>query len=137
MAKPTPNNPTGAQKSPKLTPDTISKLEQAFAIDATVGEACFYADISHDTYYRWIKDYPELSEKFERLRKKPILKARQTIVNDLDNTDSAKWYLKNKKNNEFNEKVIREDTVKNVNVDLTDKERELLHKALKNKPIED
>ncbi len=101
MARPTKKNPEGKQKSPKLTEDTIRKLEEAFAIDASVKEACYYADISTDTYYRWIKEYPELSYKLERLREKPVLKARQTVVRSLDNPDYAFKYLERKKKDEF------------------------------------
>lgn len=101
MARPTKKNPEGKQKSPKLTEDTIRKLEEAFAIDASVKEACYYADISTDTYYRWIKEFPELSDKLERLREKPVLKARQTVVKSLDNPDYAFKYLERKKKDEF------------------------------------
>lgn len=101
MARPTKKNPEGKQKSPKLTEDTIRKLEEAFSIDASVKEACYYADISADTYYRWIKEYPKLSYKLERLREKPVLKARQTVVKSLDNPDYAFKYLERKKKDEF------------------------------------
>lgn len=101
MARPTKNNPKGEQKSPKLTPETIRKLEGAFAIDASVKEACYYADISTDTFYRWIKLYPKLSYKLERLREKPVLKARQTVVKSLDQPDYAFKYLERKKKDEF------------------------------------
>ena len=97
MARPTKKNPEGKQKSPKLTEDTIRKLEEAFSIDASVKEACYYADISTDTFYRWIKEYPKLSYKLERLREKPVLKARQTVVKSLDNPDYAFKYLERKK----------------------------------------
>jgi len=101
MARPTKKNPEGKQKSPKLTEDTIRKLEEAFSIDASVKEACYYADISTDTFYRWIKEYPKLSYKLERLREKPVLKARQTVVKSLDNPDYAFKYLERKKKDEF------------------------------------
>lgn len=102
MARPTKKNPEGKQKSPKLTPETIRKLEGAFAIDATVGEACYYANISQDTYYRWIKKFPELSEKFKRLRQKPILTARQEVVKGLaNNPEFSLKYLERKKKDEF------------------------------------
>lgn len=92
---------TGPKTNWKLTPDTVRKLEEAFAIDASVEEACFYADISRETFYQWIKVHVELADKFERLRNRPILKARQTIVNKLDNPENAKWYLERKKKVEF------------------------------------
>ncbi len=85
----------------KLTENTIRKLEEAFSIDASVKEACYYADISTDTYYRWIKEFPELSYKLERLREKPVLKARQTVVKSLEQPDYAFKYLEKKKKDEF------------------------------------
>ena len=88
----------------KFTPETVKKLEEAFAIDASVPEACFYADISTVTYYAWIKEDPELKEKLNRLKERPVLKARQTINKDLGNTETAKWYLARKKKLEFAER---------------------------------
>lgn len=90
------------QKKQKLTPDTIRKLEEALAIDASVLEACFYADISSDTYYRWIKENPVLSDRLERLRHKPILAARQTVVKAIKtDPEMALKYLERKNKKEF------------------------------------
>lgn len=111
------------QKKQKLTPETIAKLEQAFAIDATVDEACFYADISRETYYRWIKENLILSDKFERLRNTPILKARQTVVNKIgESYSNAMDYLKRKKKLEFGD-----------NVDVTTNGKELIDADFKSK----
>lgn len=104
MARPTKNNPNGEQISPKMTDEAIQKLEQAFAIDATVGEACFYADISTSTYYNWVGANPKLLDKFERLRNKPVLTARQSVVKGLGDPEFALKYLKNKRNKEFSER---------------------------------
>ena len=84
-----------------MTPEAVAKLENAFAIGASIGEACYYADISRDTYYRWIKINKELSDKFERLKEKPILRARQTVNDNLGQPDTAKWYLERKQKKEF------------------------------------
>lgn len=48
----------------KLNELTVKKLEEAFLIGATVEEACFYADISKQTYYNWSKENPELFDRF-------------------------------------------------------------------------
>lgn len=85
----------------KFNEDTVRKLEESFAIGASVSEACYYADISRETYYRWEKENPELKEKYDRLKEKPVLKARQTIAKALDNVDVAKWYLERKLKGEF------------------------------------
>jgi hypothetical protein len=47
----------------KLIPETIKKLEEVFAMDGTVKEACFYADISTQTYYTFVKDKPEFLDR--------------------------------------------------------------------------
>ena len=83
----------------------IQKLEQAFSIDATIKEACFYADISPQTYYNWIETRPELLERFNALREKPVLQARQTISDNLKNDPKvAQWYLERKRKEEFSSK---------------------------------
>lgn len=84
-----------------FTPEVIQKLEQVFAMDGTVKEACLYAGISPSTYYDWVKDLPELSERFEALREKPVLKARETVINSLKTPDGARWYLERKRRKEF------------------------------------
>jgi len=89
----------------KLTPDTVRKLEEVFAIDGTVEEACFYAEISRDTYYTWIKANPSLSDRFEALRNRPILKARQAVVKGLDDKEFALKYLSKKKKDEFSDRI--------------------------------
>ncbi len=85
----------------KFKPETIQKLEQAFALDATVEEACFYANISPSTYYHWISQNRDLLERFEAIRTQPILKARQTMVQNLDNPVYAFRYLERKRPYEF------------------------------------
>ena len=88
-----------------MTPETIGKLEQAFAIDATVEEACSYADISRDAFYDYLKKEPTFSDRIEDLRQRPILKARQTIVKSLDNPQHAQWYISRKRKKEFAERI--------------------------------
>lgn len=106
MARPTKNNPEGKQKRSKLTPETIKKLEEVFAMDGSVPEACYYANISEPTYYAWIKENPALEEQFKRLREKPILKARQIVMQRMsDSYQNAMDYLKRKKRLEFGDNV--------------------------------
>src|SRR3989344_2413831 len=68
----------------KMTSENLQKLKECFAIDASIEEACYYAEISTRTYYNWIKKNPELLQEFERLRQKPVLKARQVVIQGLD-----------------------------------------------------
>lgn len=85
----------------EFTEEVVKKLEEAFALDSSIEEACFYADISRQTYYLKIKERPELSDRFEELRQRPFLKARQTLVKSLDQPEHAKWYMERKKKIEF------------------------------------
>ena len=114
MAKPTPKNPTGAQIKPKRdNPETIRKLEEAFSLDCTLQEARFYADISSDTYYKLIEDKPNLLKRFEALRNRPVLIARQTVVKACkDNPEMAMKYLERKKKNEFSTRTENESIIK-------------------------
>jgi len=90
-----------AGRPTKLTKETLDKLRQAFAIDCTVEEACFYANISEDVFYKWKREDQELIKDIERLRLKPILKARQEIVSGLDGFDNALKFLERKRKKEF------------------------------------
>ena len=95
----TVENPT------KLDDNTVQKLEQSFSLDCTVEEACFYANISRQTYYNWINSFPEWKERFDTLRQKPILLARKTAVDKIgDSYSNAMDYLSRKRKDEFSTK---------------------------------
>ena len=97
----------------KLRPEVVKKLEEAFSIDATIEEACFYADISRETYYQWIRKNKELADRFAALRNKPVLKARTTVVKELGSSyQNAMDYLKRKKKLEFGDSNRTEVTGK-------------------------
>lgn len=88
-----------------LTPDAIGKLEQAFAIDCTVEEACSYADISRDAFYDYLKRAPKFSDRIAQLRERPVLAARQRVVKGVNESYvNAMDYLKRKKKLEFSER---------------------------------
>lgn len=97
--------PTGRPEGrpTKMTPETISKLEEAFAIGASDSEACFYADISNQVLYNYQTSHPEFVERKERLKERPVLLARQAVMKGLENNDSALGmkYLERRKPKEF------------------------------------
>lgn len=80
----------------KLTPELLDKLRQAFLIGASYREASFYAGISEKTLKNYISRDPELLPQIEQWRSEPILKAKQTIINSLDQPRVAQWYLERK-----------------------------------------
>lgn len=87
-------------------PEVVKKLEEAFSLDCSIWEACFYADISRQTYYNLIKEAPKLLDRFNALRNKPVLIARQEVVKGMkDNPDLALKYLERKRKDEFSTKT--------------------------------
>ena len=114
------------QIKPKLDNKlVVQKLEEAFALDCSIGEACFYADIARQTYYNLIEEKPELLDKFNRLREKPVLIARQTVVKACkDNPDIALKYLERKRKDEFSTKTINDNN--NKIIEPTQEEESLL-----------
>ena len=103
----------------KLTQDVRSKIEEVASLDGSVAEMAYYADVSRQTIYNWLD--PEspffdkkLAERVEKLRERPILKARQTINKALDDPQYAKWYLERKRKKEYG-----------ANIDVTTDGKEL------------
>lgn len=97
-------NPNAGRKTfdGKDEKDVIAKLEMTAALDASVEEMCYYADISRDSFYRYLKKHPEFRDKLDKLRQKPVLKARQTVMKRLEESYSnAMDYLKRKRKEEF------------------------------------
>lgn len=86
----------------KFSVEIINKLKEAFAYGSTVEEACFYAEIDKGSYYNWVKDNKELLNEFERLKQKPILLARKTVIDKMkEDGKLALAYLERKLKNEF------------------------------------
>src|SRR3990167_4278258 len=90
----------------EFTDVVVKKLEEAFSIDASVEEACFYADISRQTYYNNVKEGTPLFDRITALRQRPVLKARQAVVQKLgESYSNAMDYLKRKKKLEFGDNI--------------------------------
>lgn len=70
------------------------------------------AGIAESTYYEWCKADSELSERMKALKSKLILKARQTLSDNLDDVSTAKWLLERRCKNEFSTKT--ESTVEHI-----------------------
>ena len=94
--------PVGGRPT-KYAPEVITKLKAAFANSFTVEQACYYAEITKDTYYNWIKRNPQFSDEMDRASHQPMMKAKQVVVGSINSGDveSAKWWLKNKAPDEF------------------------------------
>jgi len=51
-----------------MTDEVVRKLTEAFKLDVTVEEACLYANISKDAYYRKLKEDEEFSDEIGHAR---------------------------------------------------------------------
>lgn len=89
-------------RPPKIDKAALAKLEEAFAIGASDGEACFYADINPATLYRYQEKHPQFRDRKLALQQKPILAARREVVSGMKgNPDLAFRYLERKRKAEF------------------------------------
>lgn len=86
------------------TPEVRKKMEEATALDATIEEICYYADISKPAYYAILGRDPEFSARLDSLRNRPVLAARQTVIKSLTTPSGAQWYLQRKRKVEFSER---------------------------------
>lgn len=96
-----------SKKLTKLTPEVVSKLKDAFAIGATVEQACFYAEISRNTYWKWCKKNPELSDEFSEMKSKLPLAAKHNIATAIHNRDlfHSRWLIERKEPENYGEKL--------------------------------
>lgn len=95
----------GDGSNTKLTDENRVKIKEAAAIGASAEEMAYFCNVSKQTIYNWFKVDPELFDEIERLRERPVLKARQTIVKALDDPEQAKWFLARKRKKEFSERT--------------------------------
>jgi len=85
-----------------VTEEVLKKLEEAFALDCTILEACFYADISEKTYYNYTEKHPEFLQRVQALRQNPVLKARISVIDGFEKDPNlALKYLERKAKSEF------------------------------------
>lgn len=89
---------TGKRGRPTtLTPDAILKLEIAFKMGATTGEACTFAEITDYALSRYCQKNPELREKINLWKKTPLLEAKKRVFTEIvknHNADMAMDFLR-------------------------------------------
>lgn len=77
--------PVGGQT--KYSEEIVRQLEAAFHIDATIEEACAYADITKPTYYSWLQKVPGFALRMDKAQQMPLLKAKKTVLNSIEEGD--------------------------------------------------
>lgn len=108
-----------------MTEATLQLLHIAFSMGATDEQACLFAKISPSTLYNYQVANPEYLEEKKLLKENPTLRARFTVYKDLDNPNTARWYLEKKAKTEFGNAV--DITVKQ---ELNAEDKNLLREVL-------
>lgn len=117
-----------------MTQEVVKKLEEAFAYDATVEEACLLAGISAKTYYNFIEVEKDFLQRVEELRHGATLMLRRTFLIDaINNPDNALKYLERKVKKEFSLRSEVALTAKVVNRhEISPDQEALVKKAFEN-----
>lgn len=101
----------------KIKDEELRKLETAFKMGCNNSEACVYAEVPESTFYDYIKANPDFSDKMKRWKLNPILKAKHTLYQNLDDIKTAQWYLERKRKDEFS--TAQEILNTNANLEIT------------------
>jgi hypothetical protein len=80
---------------------TVKKLEEAFAIGCNDSQACSYSNVSRQAFYNYLKRNPSFVDRMNDLKERPVLKARKTIYDNLNDPRIAQWFLERKQRDEF------------------------------------
>jgi hypothetical protein len=89
-------------RKPKITPEVVAKLEDAFVWGHSDSEACLIVGIDQATLYRYCEKHRSFATKKELLKNTPTLEARRTLVAAIKiDPDLALKYLERKKKDEF------------------------------------
>jgi hypothetical protein len=86
-----------------INEDIIRKLEAALGSGFSISFATSYAGISTSTFYEHKAGNDEFKYRVNRAEEWATLRARQVILNAIDNGDvaTAKWYIERKARFEF------------------------------------
>lgn len=98
-------NPVG--RPSKKDEETVKKLEEAFKDGANITEACRVAQITRETYYTWLEEDNEFSDKMSNAQEYPDVIAKMNLVSALKAKDieTSKWWAERRMKNEFSTKT--------------------------------
>ena len=116
----------------KLTEPVVKKLEEAFAVGANVTQACYYANISRQSYYNWTAENPDLMDRFEDLTQKLPLQALHNIAKRIHgeptkgDIDLSKWLLERRQSDDYGEKIVVKDGSDVATEDTPEEDKEAI-----------
>lgn len=116
-------NRKGIGRPTIMTDQVKDKILYACSIGCSMTECALYADISLDTLYKYRKKVPAFAERMDLLRNKPILKARENVIQALEEHDPimSRWYLERKKADEF---TVKHDVTVSDSLSISIDDRE-------------
>ena len=100
-----------------MTEQTLSKLEEAFAMGCSDVEASIYADISPSSLYRYQEENPAFCERKKQLKETPVLLARTTVLKSLKDDTNSAWRMLERKDPELNPKTVIDHQTKGEKID--------------------
>ena len=89
-------------------PEVRAKFEVAASMDMNISACCQYAGISRDVYYHYLQKHPEYVNRYKALRTIPYQKAKDTIVANLGDPKTARWYLETRASREHSRHTRQE-----------------------------
>ena len=95
-----------AGRPTKMTDEVVRKLEYAFSKDFNITEACHYAGIGRNTYYDWLENNEEFSNRIEQAQSDLKRKAKMNIADKIEegDTEVTKWFLERRAKDEYSVK---------------------------------
>jgi hypothetical protein len=99
--------PTGRPPKLSLEPEIMDKLESVLRLGVSDKMACEYANVSRDTYYKWLKIDKSFSDRMMTAKNYARIAAGQVVVQAIvkdKDVASARWWLEKKHSDEFKSK---------------------------------
>lgn len=95
-----------AGRTSKYSETIVSKLELAFKNDFNVSQACDYANISRDTYYKWLEEKKGFSDRMEAAKSNLIRTAKINLARAVrkGDLDTSKWVLERRAKEEYSQR---------------------------------
>jgi len=97
-----------------MTTELVAKLIEGFKMGFNDSECCAYCDIARDLYYDYLKRDPKFIDRVNKAKEHPYLKAKHTIMKNMDKPEMARWFLEKRRKEEFGD-------VKKIELETTDK----------------
>lgn len=104
----------------KLTPNLKAKIREACMLGATNAEIAYMAEITEKTLYNYFSQDKQFLQQVNLWKQAPLLKARKTIIDNLNQPRVAMWFIERKSKETENAHVTsdRDFDLDNVSEDM-------------------